>query len=66
MILTDNDIFEESIRLQKEGCENHDECLMIFVNTFGDENDKCYGMALIELNRMIEIFGIKSLETPGE
>ena len=56
MILTDNDIFEQSIRLQKEGCENHDECLMIFVNTFGDENDKCYGMALIELNRMIEIF----------
>ena len=56
MILTDNDIFEQSVKLQKEGCENHDECLMIFVATFGNEFDKCYAMALIELNRMIEIF----------
>ena len=56
MILTDNDIFEQSVALLKEGCENHDECLMIFVNTFGKEFDRYYAMALIELNRMIEIF----------
>jgi len=56
MILTDDDIFEESIRLQKEGCENHDECLKRFVDTFGDEGDRCYALALIELNKMIEIF----------
>ena len=54
--MSDNDIFEQSIQLQKEGIENHDECLMIFVNTFGNEQDRCYGRALIELNRMIEIF----------
>ena len=58
MILNDNDIFEQSIALQKEGSdtEEHDECLMIFVNTFGDEFSKCYAKALIELNRMIETF----------
>ena len=58
MILSDNDIFEQSIALQKEGSdtEEHDECLMIFVNTFGDEFSKYYTRALIELNRMIEIF----------
>ena len=57
-MLSDNDIFEQSIALQKEGSdtEEHDECLMIFVNTFGDEFSKCYARALIELNRMIEIF----------
>jgi len=57
-MLSDNDIFEQSIALQKEGSdtEEHDECLMIFVNTFGDEFSKCYTRALIELNRMIEIF----------
>ena len=58
MILNDNDIFEQSIALQKEGSdlEEHDDCLMIFVNTFGDEFSKYYVKALIELNRMIEIF----------
>ena len=57
-MLNDNDIFEQSIALQKEGSdtEEHDECLMIFVNTLGDEGAKCYARALIELNRMIEIF----------
>ena len=57
-MLTDDDIFKQSVALQKEGSdtEEHDECLMIFVNTFGDEHDKCYAKALIELNRMIEIF----------
>jgi len=57
-MLSDNDIFEQSIALQKEGSdtEEHDECLMIFVNTFGDEFSKYYTRALIELNRMIEIF----------
>jgi len=57
-MLTDDDIFKQSVALQKEGSdtEEHDECLMIFVNTFGDEGDKCYARALIELNRMIEIF----------
>jgi len=58
MILSDNDIFEQSIALQKEGCDikEHNACLLIFVNDFGDEGDKCYVQALIELNRMIEIF----------
>ena len=57
-MLTDDDIFKQSVALQKEGSdtEEHDECLMIFINTFGDEGDKCYARALIELNRMIEIF----------
>ena len=57
-MLSDNDIFEQSIALQKEGSdtEEHDGCLMTFVNTFGDEADKFYAKALIELNRMIEIF----------
>ena len=57
-MLTDDDIFKQSVALQKEGSdtEEHDECLMIFVNTFGYEGDKCYASALIELNRMIEIF----------
>jgi len=58
MILSDNDIFEQSVTLQKEGSdtEEHDECMQIFANTFGDEGDKYYAKALIELNRMIEIF----------
>ena len=57
-MLNDNDIFKQSAALQKEGSdiEEHDDCLMIFVNTFGDEGDKYYAKALIELNRMIEIF----------
>ena len=57
MILSDNDIFEQSIALQKEGSdtEEHDECLLLYVNEFGDEGDKRYAQALIELNRMIEI-----------
>ena len=57
-MLNDNDIFKQSAALQKEGSdtEEHDECLTVFVNTFGDEFSKCYARALIELNRMIEIF----------
>ena len=57
-MLNDNDIFEQSIALQKEGSdtEEHDNSLLVFVNTFGDEGDKYYAQALIELNRMIEIF----------
>ena len=57
-MLTDDDIFQQSVALQKEGddLDEHDKTLMIFVNTFGDEFSKYYVKALIELNRMIEIF----------
>ena len=57
-MLSDDDIFEHSITLQKEGSDldKHDSCLLRFINTFGDAYDKYYGLALIELNQMIEIF----------
>lgn len=57
-MLTNDDIFRQSVALQQEGndIEEHDKSLLIFVKTFGSEFDIYYAMALIELNRMIETF----------